>query len=135
MPSNTNSNPPKIEITLRNFPIRPIHSAAESIPQAIIKNGTASPAENMASSKAPLNAVAVVEASNKIEPKIGPMQGVHPKAKAEPRIIEFSGFPRSNILGAGSRFSIERNGIFIALSMKRPNIITKIPPILPSQIR
>ena len=105
------------------------------MPIAISKKGIASPPENMVSSNPPCNAVAEVEASRRTDPRIGPTHGVHPKAKAEPRIREFTGLPRSKMVGTPNFASRAKKGIFSTLSMNNPKIITKTPPILPSQKR
>lgn len=102
------------------------------MPMAINKNGTANPAEKIVSRNAPCNAEEAVDAKTKIEPSIGPTHGVHPNAKAEPRIKEFIGFPRLKSAGALNCFSPIRNGIFTTLSIKSPKTITKTPPILPN---
>ena len=99
---------------------------------AMSKNGMARPAEKTVSIKAPCRAEVVVEASNRIEPRIGPTHGVHPKANAEPRIKEFVGFPFLNNEGALNCFSLIKKGIFSTFNIKSPKIITKIPPILES---
>ena len=51
---------------------------------AAMRNGTASPAEYIASSAAPSVTVSRVPATDKIAPSIGPIHGVHPKANAIP---------------------------------------------------
>src|SRR3989344_1521351 len=70
-----------------------IFSLADPIPTAIKRNGVPNPNEKTVRSNPPCHTFDVVEASIKIDPKIGPTQGVQPKANEEPRRNELNGSP------------------------------------------
>ncbi len=108
---------------------------AEPMPAAMAKNGRANPRENTLKRRAPCKVVVDVEASNNIEPKIGPTQGVHPNAKALPKTNEFTVRPLPNRAGVFIWNSRCKNGSFKIFSMKRPKMMTKIPPIRDSHKR
>src|ERR1700693_4790631 len=54
------------------------------MPSEVSRKGTASPIEYTASRKIPLVTESWAAAKVRITPRIGPTQGVHPKAKAKP---------------------------------------------------
>ena len=61
--------------------------------RAMAKNGMARPKENISNKNDPWAIVPEVEARNKTVPKIGPTQGVQPKAKVAPKISDEDGLP------------------------------------------
>lgn len=69
------------------------------MPAAISKNGIASPAEKIVSNNPPWSALVEVEANKSTEPKIGPTHGVHPNAKALPKMNELDARPRFSKAG------------------------------------
>jgi len=87
------------------------------------------PNEKTESMKAPLTAVDDVEANIKIDPKIGPTQGVQPRLKDEPNTKELKGLP--GLMGRGSLnfISRDKNGILKTFNIYNPKIITKTPAI------
>ena len=66
---------------------------AEPASAAVNRNGTANPAENTKSSKAPVPTVAEEAARVRTAPSTGPTQGVQPKAKVAPNKNELKGLP------------------------------------------
>lgn len=94
-----------IDTTFKYFVILARYSEAEPMPAAIKRNGTASPKENTPKRNAPCPTVVEVAASVKMAPNTGPTHGVHPKAKAEPKITELKGFPGLMNLAAWICFS------------------------------
>lgn len=102
------------------------------MPKATSKNGTARPNEKTLSSNAPCPTVVDADASNKIEPRIGPTQGVQPNANVAPKINELNGCPGVKNLPTDIRFSLSRNlkrGNLKSPTMYSPKKITIIPPI------
>ena len=134
-PNITKNTPPMIEMILKTPCIRAIYRDALPTLAAMIRKGTARPAENTASKNMPETTDTEVEASNKIVPKIGPTHGVQPSANAPPSINEFNSRPRSKKTGTRNRASRFKNGIFNTFIMKSPNIMTNNPPIRVSHIR
>jgi len=64
-----------------------------SIARAIMMKGIAKPTEKTISKNTPDQRVVAEAAKNKIVAKIGPMQGVQPKAKVAHRIKELNALP------------------------------------------
>ncbi len=54
------------------------------IASELTKNGTASPSEYAASIRIPVDAVCETEANVRMDPRIGPIQGVQPAANVMP---------------------------------------------------
>lgn len=135
IPRKIRKSPPIIEIILRYLFNFEIYFDAEPIPAAIMRNGIASPREKTERRNAPCPTVAVVVASVRMDPRIGPTHGVQPKANVAPKIVELSGLPGFNAFIFPILFSTFRNGSRRTPIMKSPKNITKIPPIRESQIR
>ena len=68
---------------------------------AMIRNGIAKPTEKTVSINPPVKAVPDVPARRRIDPRIGPTHGVHPRAKVPPINRELDGLPRVNHEGIG----------------------------------
>jgi hypothetical protein len=104
-PSIIKKIPPIIDIHLRYSDIFSIYFVALEKENAIKRNGIARPIENIERRNAPWRADASVEASSRIDPKIGPTHGVQPNAKAPPIRTELDGLP-----------TVSQDGNFILLS-------------------
>ncbi len=133
-PRATSRRPLTIEIGLRYFAILARNFWLLPTEAAIKRNGTASPSEKIASKNAPSRTVAELAVRRRTEAKIGPTQGVQPKAKAEPKRKELIGVP-SFFLAILICLSRDKAGRSKAPSIKRPKTITKRPPIRASQSR
>jgi len=112
-----------------------IYLDADPIPRAIRRKGIANPSENTDRRNAPWATLVELAARVRIVPNIGPTQGVQPKANVAPKMKELLGVPGFNDLRILElpNFSRKLNPWNLnTSSMKRPNMITNMPPILES---
>ena len=127
--------PPMMEIILRYLLILCKYVDAEPMLNAIARNGIASPREKTDNRKAPWPTVPPAAASVKMEPRMGPTHGVHPKLNAAPKIRELAGLPGFKVFTLTKCLSIVKNGNLKMPIINNPKSITKIPPIHESHIR
>ena len=110
-----------------------ILSCRDPIPEAINKNGKARPSEKTDNNKAPCQMVDVVDASIRIDPKIGPTQGVHPNANERRRRNELKGLPFLKIGESWILFILFKKEKLNTFNKNKPKKITNSPPIFVSQ--
>jgi len=121
--------PPTIETILRYFDIFPRYASALLILKAMRRSGTARPSEKVPKRNALDRAVVEVLARRRMDPNIGPTQGVHPREKALPNKNDPNRFPRLKILGTRKCCSLLRRGIFKTPTINNPKIMIEIPAI------
>jgi len=126
--------PPTTETIFRYFDIFPRYASALLILKAMRRNGTASPSEKVPKRNAPDMAVVDVLARRRMEPNIGPTQGVHPREKALPNKNDPNRFPRLKILGTRKCCSLLSRGIFKTPIINNPKIMIETPAIRESHI-
>ena len=97
MPIRIKNIPPNKDTIFKYLLIFGKYLKIKPKPRAIIIKGTASPAEKTASKKTPCQTVVVLALSSRTLPKMGPMQGVQPKAKVAPKIKALKGWPGFNL--------------------------------------
>ena len=103
--------------------------------KAKAKNGIARPKEKTDNRNAPSKAVEEVEVNRSIDPKLGPTQGVQPRAKADPAAKDVVGLPILRKDGSLIFLLTCRKGIFKIPIMSRPKITISPPPKRANKLR
>lgn len=93
IPRKIKNKPPTKERIFRYFERRLIYFVDEPIKKATRRKGRASPREKTDKRRMPDPTVEEVEARRRMLPRIGPTQGVQPRAKVKPKRSELMGVP------------------------------------------
>ena len=134
MPSPTSTAPDILSIILPRRAIFTMRGEILSKAKATIRNGTASPREKTASNNAPAPTLPDAVAISKIEPRIGPIQGVHPTPNAIPSNKELS--VRDGVNRLNRRFvAVRNNGRRNMPKRDTPKIMINTPALYSSQRR
>ena len=111
------------------------------IPKAVSKKGMASPAEYTVSKRIPRAIVSLAAASARTAVRIGPMQGVHPKANANPsrKPLQIPGCVMRQVVAqfaiqpvVHERLRVDRQ---VAVAERRPEQVDQRPPQIGRRLR